>query len=353
MKKILILLAMLIGLGGCGSGPIGPDGTTLNDGAGGYPKNLSWASIDTNGDGVKENYITPIRHQPCSDCFVYGAIGLLEIQYKIDHKSVASLNLAEQNIHNCLKVSCKATGDERPILNYLRDYGVMEERYSKTGDWGKCKNCNSHIKTEQGYTPVSDMPFFRLRDWRHVTTPDMPYADKKKALVAALQHGPVAITVTGWNGFKTNGDTRYCTDFESGGHVAIVVGYTNYGETFLVKNSHGEPGLIKMVFANGDKCFFAHIATQITPGTTYTSWGSGENYCYSTQDTDGDSIPDIHDNCPWDKNIDQKDTDGDTYGDACDKCPKERGEKGHTCSTIKKITSNFMTVWFPYLISLK
>jgi len=344
MRKILILLAMLIG---CGSGPVVPDGTTLGDGSNAYPKNLSWANIDTNGDGIKENYITPIRRQPCSDCFVYSAIGLLEIQYKIDFKFVTSLDLAEQNIHNCLKVSCKATGDERPILNYLRDYGVIEERYSKTGDWGKCKNCNGYLKTENGYTPVSDAVFFRLKDWRHVTTPDMPYADKKKALVAALQHGPVGITVKGWPGFKADDDIRYCIGFKSGGHVAIAVGYINHGEAFLVKNSHGEPGLIKMAFANGDKCFFAHISVQITPGSTYTSWGSGENYCYSTQDTDGDMIPDVHDNCPWDKNLDQKNTDGDTYGDACDKCPKDKGPGGYACP------DKVALIWFPYLIAME
>ena len=348
MKKILVLLAMLVSLIACGSSErMITDGSTFGDGATGYPKNLSWANIDTDGDGVKENYITPIRYQPCSDCYIYGAVGLLEIQYKIDHKFVASLDLSEQNIHNCLKVTCKATGDDRPILDYLRDYGVIEERYSKMGDWGKCKNCNGYITTEHGYTPVSDVMFFRLKEWRHVITSGMSYTDRKKALVAALQHGPVSITVGGWKGFKADGDTRYCTEYKASGHVAIAVGYINHGEAFLVKNSHGEPGLIKMVFANGDKCHFASIAVQITPGTTYTSWGSGENYCYSTKDTDGDLIPDIHDNCPWDKNVDQKDTDGYTYGDACDKCPKQKGPKGYGCP------DKVALIWFPYFIVMK
>ncbi len=36
---------------------------------------------------------------------------------------------------------------------------------------------------------------------------------------------------------------------------------------------------------------------------------------------DGDGIPDINDNCPFDNNANQADIDNDTIGDACDNCP--------------------------------
>jgi hypothetical protein len=39
------------------------------------------------------------------------------------------------------------------------------------------------------------------------------------------------------------------------------------------------------------------------------------------QDSDGDGIPDIADNCPFVKNPDQHNHDGDDRGDACDVCP--------------------------------
>ena len=42
-------------------------------------------------------------------------------------------------------------------------------------------------------------------------------------------------------------------------------------------------------------------------------------------DTDGDGIPDIYDNCPFDYNPDQLDSDGDGFGDACDPCPDVYG----------------------------
>ena len=43
----------------------------------------------------------------------------------------------------------------------------------------------------------------------------------------------------------------------------------------------------------------------------------------ATDDSDGDGIPDICDNCPAVSNPDQTDTDADGIGDACDACPND------------------------------
>ncbi|MFU8804966.1 MAG: thrombospondin type 3 repeat-containing protein [Bradymonadaceae bacterium] len=47
----------------------------------------------------------------------------------------------------------------------------------------------------------------------------------------------------------------------------------------------------------------------------------GVIYFDPEMDTDGDGVPDIHDNCPTTPNPDQTDTSGDGVGDACDNCP--------------------------------
>jgi hypothetical protein len=66
----------------------------------------------------------------------------------------------------------------------------------------------------------------------------------------------------------------------------------------------------------------------ILPERTYTSalWcvptdGFREFAHGDLLDTDGDTIPDLVDNCPTVPNVRQLDTDGDGFGDACDNCP--------------------------------
>ncbi len=43
-------------------------------------------------------------------------------------------------------------------------------------------------------------------------------------------------------------------------------------------------------------------------------------------DTDGDGIFDFQDNCPLDRNANQRNRDGDTFGDACDNCPGQANQ---------------------------
>ncbi len=57
--------------------------------------------------------------------------------------------------------------------------------------------------------------------------------------------------------------------------------------------------------------------TQIPPAEEATQQST-------IQDTDGDGVLDINDNCPSVANADQMDTDGDGIGDVCDKCPNDR-----------------------------
>lgn len=330
MKRFLMLLILF--LFSCG-GTIGSSTEMMPTPSSGFPKNLSWGVIDTNKDGIMENYITPIKAQPCKDCYIYGAVALLEIQYQIDHGITDfSLDLSEQSMHNCYRVACDALGDYRPFLDHFKNYGVLEEKYAKRGLWGSCESCRSHLHNGTDYFPIDSIPFYRVGEWRNVIYFNMNYTDRKNALVAALQTGPVIIYVGGWNGYKKDGNIMYCSKVAGGGHIIVAVGYRNHGEAFLIKNSHGEKGVLKMAFKNGEKCRFADVASQIVPGTTYISYGSGEDFCYSTQDFDGDSVPDVHDNCPYHQNEDQKNTDGDMLGDACDPCPtKWNGNTGFYC----------------------
>jgi len=318
----LVLLVLLTILTACGDWNIGTQG---------FPRNLSWADKDLDGDGVGENYLTPIKDQPCGDCYIYAATAAVEMRYQIDHQTSTTLNLSEQNIHNCLRISCDAAGDYRDILDYIRDYGVMLEEYSPTGKWrASCENCEASLQTTMDEVKMENIPFFRIKGYEPVEFFG-DYFLKKDALVSSLQNGPVMIGIESWYGLKNDNGILYCIKRNWSYHMVVLVGYRNYGEVFLMKNSHGGDKLLRIAFDGGEDCGFADIAHQIPAGSTYISWGSGENFCYSTTDFDGDGIPNVHDNCPGLENSDQKNTDNDMFGDACDPCPKDKSPNGFYC----------------------
>jgi len=298
------------------------------------PVNLSWADIDLNNDGVFENYVTGIKDQPCADCYLYAAVGALEIQYHIDHGVSVSLDLSEQNLHNCMRLSCEQGMPIHVPLEYIQKYGVLENTYVKTGEWGVCDNCKQFVEDGLGPVPIESVPFFSFHDEQVVTTPDMSFEEKRIALVAALQGGPVVVHVGSWLGYERNGNFRYCVEDRGGDHAVVVIGYRNHGEAFLVKNSHGEGQPLTVIYNGSEKCEFALKSRQIVPGTTYSKWGMGESFCYSKEDRDADGVPDAHDNCPLLSNIDQYNSDGDMFGDICDPCPAHYDEfTGFYCDT--------------------
>lgn len=326
-KKAFLVLFML--LTACGEDSPGIDW---------FPKNLSWADIDLDGDGVGENYITPVKFQPCKDCFIYAAVALVEAQWQIDHPSPFILDLSEQNIHNCLRIPCDAPGDQRAILDYIRDYGIMLEEDSATDKWrAGCDNCSKTLQTADGLAPMEKIAFIRIKGFEAIELP-VDYAQKKFALVAALQKGPVIVNIASWRGYRMGEGVLYCVGQEWSGHVVILVGYKDSGRIFIAKDSSQRYGkeLVNIMFAGGEECGFAGMAHQIPAGGTYLSWGGGKSFCYSSGDLDGDGVPDSHDNCPVAPNPGQENADNDLFGDACDPCPTTKDPDGFYCPREKE-----------------
>jgi len=319
MRKILLFLFLI----SCGI----DDGNTSLIGFSYYPKSFSWADVN----GV--NYLTPIKDQrPCAYCYTYAVIGMLESQLLIDHN--INIDLSEQNISNCLKLKCDQFFDEYAILNYIRDIGVAEEVFSPKGFWGECLNC-SKLYTPIGLLSIKNIPFYSFTGYNKIINPTIPYNNRQFIMVRALQTGPLIMDVSSWFGWKESNGVLNCNKQNLSGHVVMVVGYEDYGERFIIKNSYGEKGFLKMRFSGGDVCGFAHNVAQINPNSTYMKYGFGEKLCSSKTDWDGDGVPNVNDNCPYDKNPNQENADGDVLGDACDPCVNNfNSESGYYCGNI-------------------
>lgn len=242
-----------------------------------YPINLSWADKDLNTDGFGENYITPIKNQPCSDCYAYAAIGLMEARWQIDNKTSVSLDLSEQNLHNCMNISCNQSGDVWWVFNYIITYGLMLEENSPTGSWSSCENCAEMTTSGLGLIPVRNVPFYKVKSYNRIVVKE--YENRRVALIKELQTGPVTVGIDSWLDFQeSNGIFRCNKTRETGsGHALIIVGYKNDGDLFIAKNSWGENGLITISFDGAEPCGFASDIVSLPTNSIYVDWG--KDYC--------------------------------------------------------------------------
>lgn len=123
------------------------------------------------------------------------------------------------------------------------------------------------------------------------------------------------------------------------GNMASVDGTLNSapGTTFTVEffasancdpsgSGEGQTYLGSIQVTTGIDCFATFTFTGATPAgqpfITATATDPGGNTsefssCLTDTDSDGDGIPNCHDNCPTDNNPDQRDTDGNGVGDVC------------------------------------
>jgi hypothetical protein len=240
------------------------------------PINFSW-----------EKYVSHFEKQLCNDCVLNATISALEIQFQIDHNINIYLDLSEGNIHNCMGYGCTDswTISFSSVLNFIQNYGVMEEAYSpyKKGILSSCENCQDSLTiSENNFIDTKEVPFISYKEYYKIFDNSIPYENKKEYLVQALQHGPVIIDNQNWRyNISMNSDILYCVanDWTAPAHATIIVGYENNGETFLVKNSHGEGKILKLNFKEAKACGFADSAYQLKD--TFQSDGYGKRWCYS------------------------------------------------------------------------
>jgi hypothetical protein len=288
------------------------------------PEVLNWCHIDTDNDGVYENYCSPIKTQIGGSCVLYSTISTLQMQYAIDRKLLTTIEFSAQNIFNCTR---KQVIDPNELAGYITNYGVLEEKYAPDGMFlpTSCNNCMKEYPTEWGATPMSEMVFYGASKIKRENGMYLIPEQKRINLMALLQDGPVRVGIDRMADMVPVGEDKNIlrcevTHATGSGHSLNVVGYEANGYVFLVENSWGGNKITKMIFRDIEKCgFWRDDAIQFVG--TWARYGTGQKYCFNQNDKDEDGVVDAEDNCPDVYNPDQANEDGDLLGDLCDPQP--------------------------------
>ncbi len=212
----------------------------------GAPPSLDWR----NNSG---NFVTPVRDQgSCGSCWAFATTAALESSVlRAENTPGVNLNLSEQVL-----ISCGSSGGNDAgscsggyisyASNYIRDTGLpLETCYPYTGGDGSCGSACSSYQTST----------YQIVSWGYVTTTSPTVSAIRDALVS---YGPLVTTMDVYDDFfsYSSGVYSHTTGGLAGGHAVLIVGYSDPGQYFIVKNSWGagwgESGYFKIAYSELD-----------------------------------------------------------------------------------------------------
>ena len=209
----------------------------------GAPPSLDWRN---NGG----NFVTPVRNQGgCGSCWAFATTAALESSVlRAENTPGVDLNLSEQVLVSCGTSggsdagSC-AGGVIQYASNYIRDTGLpVESCYPYTGTDGSCGSACGTYNTST----------YRIVSWADVTGTSPTVSAIRDALVS---YGPLVTTMDVYDDFFSyvSGVYSHTAGDYAGGHAVLIVGYSDAGQYFIVKNSWGagwgESGYFKIAYS--------------------------------------------------------------------------------------------------------
>jgi C1A family cysteine protease len=209
----------------------------------GAPPSLDWRN---NGG----NFVTPVRNQGgCGSCWAFATTAALESSVlRAANTPGVDLNLSEQVLVSCGTSggsdagSC-AGGVIQYASNYIRDTGLpVESCYPYTGTDGACGSACGTYNTAT----------YTITGWADVTGTSPTVSAIRDALVS---YGPLVTTMDVYDDFFSyvSGVYTHTTGDYAGGHAVLIVGYSDAGQYFIVKNSWGagwgESGYFKIAYS--------------------------------------------------------------------------------------------------------
>ncbi len=206
-----------------------------------------------------DNYVSPMMNQGrCGSCVAFAVIGALESQVNIArHTPSSPWAFSPQHLFSCGGGGCSSGWRPGNAMTVLKDTGVPDETcfpYT-AGSKGEDIACS---------TACSDAGARSLKIADY-TMPTWLFGSVD-SVKTALQKGPLVTTMAVYEDFfyYKSGIYKHTTGSMAGGHAVSIVGYSDAGKYWIVRNSWGEDW--------GDKGF-VKVSWDDSSGIGSQTWG--------------------------------------------------------------------------------
>ncbi|MCK5020628.1 MAG: DUF333 domain-containing protein [Candidatus Peribacteraceae bacterium] len=193
------------------------------------PSTFDWR----NKDG--ENWLTPVKNQgSCGSCWAFAAIGGVESKIKIARNDPNfNVDLSEQDVLSCSGAgNCVYGGSRWGALDFIKDTGVTDEYcFLYAASDSVCSNkCSTWTKR-----------LWKIDDYNSASN------DVETIKKYLIEKGPLVVGLY-MDGYFDNDNIYRCDNPDSGPHAVTLVGYSDFGNYWIIKNSWG-------LYWNGDGYF--------------------------------------------------------------------------------------------------
>jgi C1A family cysteine protease len=257
-----------------------------------YPASFDWRT---------HNIMTPVKNQGgCGSCWAFSAVGVFEAL--IRQRSGAVVDLAEQQLVNCVSDSDCSGGYASSAFAYMKNNGIVYENYYP------------YVATDGICNVSRASDFYLTRYWTQYLETSGLTARINAVKAAITNYGPSVLWMMIYNDFwHSYSSGVYIYDGTSasvGGHLIAVVGWADdssvtNGGYWICKNSWGsswgESGYFRIGYGQAgidNYLYYAQFvgATNYPPdfdmtiGNISGREGTSISFSVSATDPDGDTI---------------------------------------------------------------